>query len=103
MHDHGDHIAMARQPKKEDEKLVGWKQIAGFLGVGVSTAQRWAKSDMPLRRESRKVVASPEELNAWLGREVAEPVHIATAASDLTSELKRGLAFVQKQRKDREA
>jgi hypothetical protein len=42
------------------------------------------------------VQASPEELNRWLGREVSEPVQIATEPADLTSELKRGLSFVRK-------
>jgi hypothetical protein len=39
----------------------------------------------------------PEELNLWLGREVAEPVQIATEDTDLGSELKRGLSYVRKQ------
>lgn len=81
--------------------MVGWQQIAAFLGVPISTAHRWAKSGLPLKREGRNVVASVEELNGWLGREVAEPVHIATAETDLGAELKRGLAFVQKERRDR--
>jgi hypothetical protein len=52
---------------------------------------------MPVIRESRNVYASPEELNRWLGRESAgEPVQIATEDTDLTSELKRGLSYVQK-------
>jgi len=33
-----------------------------------STAQRWVKEGMPVRREGRNVVASPEELNQWLQR-----------------------------------
>ena len=75
--------------KKESEPLVGWQQIATFLGVPMSTAHRWAKSGMPTHREGRNVVASVEELNGWLGREVAEPVNIATAETDLGAELKR--------------
>ena len=85
--------------KKESEPLVGWQQIAAFLGVPLSTAHRWAKSGMPTRREGRSAVAAVEELNGWLGREVSEPVHIATAETDLGAELKRGLAFVKRQRR----
>jgi len=44
------------------------------------------------------VQASPEELNRWLGRQAAEPVEIATESTDLGAELKRGLAYVRKQR-----
>src|SRR5579864_7131661 len=78
--------------------LKGWHQIATFLGLPISAAQRWAKSGMPITREGRRVQASPEELNRWLGRETAEPVHIATESTDLSSELRRGLSYVNKQK-----
>jgi hypothetical protein len=38
---------------KEPETLKGWQQIAKFLGQPVATAQRWAKSGMPVTREGR--------------------------------------------------
>ena len=82
--------AKAKQP----ESLNGWQKIADFLGQPVSVAQRWAKSGMPVTHDGRRVQASPDELNRWLGREVSEPVQIATETGDLTSELKRGLSFV---------
>jgi hypothetical protein len=66
-----------------------------FLGQPVSVAQTWAKTGMPVARQGRLVVASPEELNKWLGRESGEPVHVATEEADLSSELKRGLAYVR--------
>jgi hypothetical protein len=95
-----EELSMRKPPKakKDSHLLVGWQQIATFLGVPMSTAHRWAKSGMPTRREGRSVVASVEELNGWLGREVAGPVHISTADTDLGAELKRGLAFVKKGR-----
>jgi phage terminase Nu1 subunit (DNA packaging protein) len=86
------------KPKKESGPLKGWQQIATFLGLPVSTAQRWAKSGMPITHVGRLVQASPEELNRWLGREAAEPVEIATESTDLSAELKRGLSYVKKQR-----
>ena len=53
---------------------------------------------MPVARERRRVHASPDDLNRWLGRESAgEPVQIATESADLSSELRRGLSFVRKQ------
>ena len=58
-------------------------------------AQRWAKDGMPTSKQGRSVVATPEELNQWLGRESGEPVHVATPVSDLGAELKRGLAYVR--------
>lgn len=42
--------------------------------------------------------SSREDLNRWLGREsTGGPVQIATANTDLSSELKRGLNFIRKQ------
>jgi len=51
---------------------------------------------MPVARERRRVHASLDDLNRWLGRESAgEPVQIATESADLSSELRRGL-FIRK-------
>lgn len=41
---------------------------------------------------------TPEELNAWLGKESGKPVHVATDNTDLTAELKRGLLFVRREK-----
>jgi hypothetical protein len=84
------------KPNQESEPLKGWRQIARFLCLPISAAQRWAKSGMPINREGRRVQASPEDLNRWLGREVSEPVQIATESTDLSAELRRGLSFVRK-------
>ena len=51
------------------EILTGWKEIAAYLGVEKSTAQRWAKSrGLPVRYlpgSSSRVVADRSELDAW--------------------------------------
>lgn len=87
------------RPATPATTLKGWQQISDFLSQPVSVAQRWAKDGMPLKRQGRYVTATPDELNKWLGREVGgEPVQLATADLDLSKELKRGLAFVRKQR-----
>jgi hypothetical protein len=82
-------------------ELRGWPEIARFLGMPNSTAQRWAKEGMPVRRESRNVVASPEELNQWLQRTSGEAagVHVVTPGSDLLRDLRASLA-VQKSSKN---
>jgi hypothetical protein len=64
----------------------------------VSVVQRWAAEGMPLRREGRYVATTPSELNTWMGKESGKPVHVATDATDLTSELKRGLSFVRSEK-----
>jgi hypothetical protein len=53
---------------------------------------------MPVRRQGRFVSTTPEELNAWLGKESGKPVHVATENTDLTAELKRGLSFVRREK-----
>jgi hypothetical protein len=90
---------MSSAPKRDDESpsLKGWQQIAQFLGQPISVTQRWAKSGMPVIHEGRRVYASPEQLNQWLGRESAgEPVRIAHDTTDLSPELKRGLSYIRK-------
>jgi hypothetical protein len=77
------------------ETLKGWQQIAAYLGHPAAVVQRWASEGMPLRREGRFVVTTPEELNAWLGKETGKPVHVATESTDLAAELKRGLSFLR--------
>ena len=79
--------------------LKGWPAIAKFLSQPISVAQRWGKTGMPVTKQGRFVTAVPDELNSWLGREAGgEPLHVAVAESDLAAELKRGLAYVRKQR-----
>jgi len=80
------------------ETLKGWQQIASFLGQPVNVAQRWAKTGMPVTRQGRNVIATPEEMNKWLGCEAGgEPLHVATPDGDLSAELKRGLAYLREQ------
>jgi len=87
-----------KELQAEADILKGWQQNAAFLGQPVSVVQRWASEGMPVKRQGRYVESSRRELNGWLGRESAgEPVQIATQATDLGAELKRGLAFVRKQ------
>jgi phage terminase Nu1 subunit (DNA packaging protein) len=93
---------MAKRAKKqaaskiEADSLTGWQQIAAFLGHPAAVVQRWASDGMPVRRQGRFVTTTPEELNAWLGRESGKLVHVATEDTDLAAELKRGLAFVRR-------
>jgi hypothetical protein len=91
----------ATSPPKSSSDLRGWPAIAQFLGMPNSTAHRWAKEGMPVRREGRNVVASPEELNEWLQRTSGEAigVHVVTPGSDLMKELRASLA-VQKSSKN---
>ena len=95
--------AKSRKPKSRENEgqLQGWKDIAAFLVQPVSTAQRWAKSGMPVRREGRYTVADREELSRWLGREshMPAPAQIATNAADLTEGLKQSIKAVRQRQK----
>jgi len=53
---------------------------------------------MPVYREGRYVVSTPEELNAWLGKASGKPIAVATENIDLAAELKRGLAFIKNEK-----
>jgi len=82
----------------QPETLKGWKQISAFLGHPSAVVQRWATEGMPVHREGRFVVTTPEELNAWLGKQSGKPVHAITESTDLAVELKRGLAFIRSEK-----
>ena len=85
-----------RSAKNEaPDTLKGWQQIADFLGEPQSVVLRWATEGMPVRKVGRFVSTSPDELNAWLGKESGKPVHAVTETTDLTAELKRGLSYVR--------
>lgn len=85
----------AKATDAETPPLKGWRQIASFLGEPVSVAQRWANEGMPVRRQGRFVSTTEDEINSWLRREAGKPVDVVTDSTDLTAELKRGLAFVR--------
>ncbi len=78
--------------------LKGWQQIAAYLGHPAAVVQRWANEGMPVHRQGRFVTTTPEDLNAWLGRESGKPVHVTTESTDLAAELKRGLSFVRSEK-----
>jgi hypothetical protein len=83
---------------EQSQTLRGWQQIASFLGHPAAVVQRWASEGMPVHREGRYVVSTAEELNAWLGKASGKPVSVATENTDLAAELKRGLAFIKKEK-----
>jgi hypothetical protein len=84
-----------KPPEPRPDVLKGWKQIAAFLGEPISVVERWGAEGMPVRRQGRVITTTPAELNAWMGKESGKPVHVATGATDLTAELKRGLSFLR--------
>jgi hypothetical protein len=93
------HSAKKREATKTPpQTLKGWQQIATFLGEPTSVVQRWASDGMPVRKQGRYVETTPDELNAWLGKESGKPVHVATENTDLSAELKRGLSFIRREK-----
>jgi hypothetical protein len=47
-------------------------------------------------------LTSPDELNAWLGKESGKPVHAVTEATDQTAELRRGLSYIRHEQQSEE-
>jgi hypothetical protein len=93
--------SIKREDRVEESQLKdlkGWDQIAQFLGQPRGVAQRWAREGMPTSKNGRYVTASPEELNAWLGRQsgLPVPVHIAGNDQDLSNYLRAGLKQLKK-------
>jgi hypothetical protein len=62
-------LPLSAKPGSQPETLKGWKQIAEFLGEPISVVKRWRPEGMPVLEQGRFVSSSPEQLNAWLGRE----------------------------------
>ena len=89
---------MPKPTETQPEVLKGWKQIAEFLGHPAAVVQRWASEGMPVQRQGRFVTTTPEQLDAWLGKQSGKPVHVTTPDTDLAAELKRGLSFVRQQK-----
>ena len=85
------------------ELLKGWDAIGRYLGIGSATAQRWAKSGMPVRREGRYTVADPEEIQRWLGREahMPAPAHVVKDWDDTSAALKESIAAVRRGKRQR--
>jgi hypothetical protein len=58
-------------PSQSQQFLSGWKEIAGYLGKGVRTAQRYERLlALPVRRPAGKpsgsVIATKAELDGWV-------------------------------------
>jgi len=73
-------------------------QIANFVPGAQAIAIRSVRPDLLLRDYALRVGfrdAQPDKFNLWLGREIHQPVQIATETPDLSSELRRGLTYVR--------
>ncbi|MEZ5355049.1 MAG: hypothetical protein R2762_20630 [Bryobacteraceae bacterium] len=60
------------------ERLESWKQIADYLGKGVTTVRRWEREEgLPVHRQEHalrgSVVAYRSELDAWRASRTADP------------------------------
>ena len=86
---------------KDSGLLQGWTAIAGFLGLPTATAQRWARTGMPVRKQGRFTVAYKAELQQWLGREshMAAPAQVVGKNTDLASALKQSISAARRGKK----
>ncbi len=83
--------------------LKGWKAIGEYLGIGAATAQRWAKSGMPVKRERRYTVTEPQEISRWIGKEahMAGPAYVATNDTDISAALKQSITAARQDKRKR--
>lgn len=86
-----NYLSRGKNPLKvRADILNSWKEIAGYLGRGVRTVQRWEKDlGLPVRRPRNKtrsaVMAFPPEIDSWLsarGMTNAETVQLAAIQND---------------------
>lgn len=89
------------QSTQDSTLLQGWTAIGGFLGLPTATAQRWARTGMPLRKQGRFTVADKNELQQWLGREshMPAPAQVVGKSTDLASVLKQSISAARRPRK----
>ena len=88
----------AHQATEAAEVLKGWKAIADFMGQPLAVVERWAKAGLPVRRVGRYTIARPEELQAWMSREIGAPAPLAED-SDFREELRASVAAAKQQRR----
>lgn len=79
---------MIAVPKVERIVLNSWKEIAGYVGRGVRTVQRWeVDCGLPVRRPRAKsrsaVIAFSDEIDAWLRSAPTAEVLPAEAKGDV--------------------
>jgi len=68
--------------------LTSWKDIAGYMGKGVRTVQRWEQDfGLPIRRpigtNKKAVLARPHDLDAWVAMRCSS--HSSCAMQDETA------------------
>jgi hypothetical protein len=89
----------SRKPKQPPQTLKGWKAIGEYLGVGAASAQHWAKTGMPVRKEGRFIVADVEGLRSWLGEQahMPAPAHVVTdTGDDISAALKESISALRR-------
>ena len=93
--------ASATERGRMSTPLTSWKQIAGYLGKGVRTAQRWERDmSLPVRRPEGRakgiVYALPDEIDVWLQQPAHDGTKTASELRRLRSELSCALAEIQR-------
>jgi hypothetical protein len=90
-----------RHKREAPKTLKGWQAIGAYLGIGAASAQRWAKSGMPVKRQGRFTVADADELRQWLGREAHMPgaAHVLTNDADVSVALKESISALRRQKR----
>src|SRR5439155_8926918 len=87
----GDAPGAASPKERPDDRLDSWKEIAAYLGRGITTAQRWEQEEaLPIKRlphtKKGSVFAFKSELDAWrAARAQPGPLHTKIDAEPPTA------------------
>jgi hypothetical protein len=99
----------ANRKKNEQPKfLSGWKEVAGYLGKGVRTVQRYERNmSFPVRRPAGKprgaVIATKAEVDAWVAASpIRHEFHLAKSASGYAASAPAILSAVEDMKRLRE-
>lgn len=63
--------------------LVGWKEIAAYLGSSVATAMRRVQVGLPVFRSGGQVMAFPADIDRWLKKQRAEALKMTTKPEEI--------------------
>ncbi len=94
----GKNPKTAKPKEAPPKKLQDWKAITSYLGVSRATAEHWAKTGMPVKRQGRYTVADTKELRQWLGKEahMPAPAEVLAPGTDIAQALKESLSSIRR-------
>jgi hypothetical protein len=100
----GNDVGFLMPENKQGFRLLSsWKEVAGYLGRGIRTVQRWEKMGLPVRRighgQRAPVIADARAIDRWLqtaksrGFEQAAPESLLSVQGKLHQSIERSYSL----------